>query len=112
MVVVGSVVVVVGAVVAGVVAVGPVVAGVWVVGSVAVGPVVVGLVVVGVVVVAAGGLGLGFGLGFGFVPTRTIFGSARYEEYHVSSWIRLPLASYTLRCTLVASDGEPPSSTT
>jgi hypothetical protein len=40
-----------------------------------------------VVVVVGGGFFffLGSGRGFGFVPTRTIFGSARYDEYHVSS---------------------------
>jgi hypothetical protein len=32
-----------------------------------------------------GGGGGGSGFGFGFVPTRTVFGSAWYDEYHVSS---------------------------
>jgi hypothetical protein len=40
-----------------------------------------------------GGLGFVFGLGFGFVPTRTIFGSERYDEYQVSSCRTVPSAS-------------------
>jgi hypothetical protein len=49
-----------------------------------VGVVVVVVVVVAVVVVG-GGFFFFFGSGLGFVPTRTSFGSARYDEYHVLS---------------------------
>jgi hypothetical protein len=51
------------------------------------------VVVVVVVVVEAGFFVFFFGSGFGFVPTRTTFGSARYDEYQVSSWRRRPALS-------------------
>ena len=57
------------------------------------------------------GVGVGFGsalgTGFGLVPTRTIFGSERYEEYHVSSWSTAPLGERTMRVTAVVRDGCP-----